>query len=149
MLPEYEVMINAYHYGILIFNLLPIYPLDGGKLFHIVFSIFMPYVQSLKLVIIVSYVTIVLMFILNIKDMKLNATIMAIFLLIKVYVEQNQISYIYEKFLLERYLNKYHFKNSKIINNPNHFYRNRHHIIRQNKQYWLEKDYLQKKYQKN
>lgn len=142
-------MINTYHYGILIFNLLPIYPLDGGKLIHIIFSMFMPYIQSLKLAIITSYIIILLILIINVPTMKLNTIIIAIFLIIKVYSEQNQINYIYEKFILERYLNQYSFKSSKLINNPKHFYRNKHHIIRENKQYWLEKDYLQKKYQKN
>lgn len=142
-------MINAYHYGILIFNLLPIYPLDGGKLIHIIFSMFMPYLQSLNITIVISYIIIFLVLIINTPTMKLNTIIIVTFLIIKVYSEQNQINYIYEKFILERYLQQYNFKNSKLINNPKHFYRNKRHIIKENKQYWLEKDYLQKKYQKN
>ena len=31
LFPEKEMLISSYHYGILFFNLLPIYPLDGGK----------------------------------------------------------------------------------------------------------------------
>lgn len=142
-------MINVYHYGILIFNLLPIYPLDGGKLLNLIFSLFIPYIHSLNLSIIISYITVFLLLINNINRLKINTIIMVIFLLIKVYLEQNQINYIYEKFILERYLNNYKFKKSKLINNSKHFYKNNRHIIRQNKQYLLEKEYLQKKYQKN
>jgi len=34
---------------LLLFNLLPIYPLDGGKLFLLVMSSFCPYYRSLKI----------------------------------------------------------------------------------------------------
>ena len=40
LFPQHINMISTYHYGILIFNLLPIYPLDGGKIvnFFIIFG---------------------------------------------------------------------------------------------------------------
>ena len=38
LFPNYSETINIYHYGILLFNLLPIYPLDGGKLLNIIFG---------------------------------------------------------------------------------------------------------------
>ena len=74
---------------------------------------------------------------------------MIIFLIIKVKSEQNKIDIIYEKFLLERYLKNYKFKKSKVINNSNKFYKENSHIIKENSQYFLEKEYLQKKYKKS
>ena len=63
--------------------------------------------------------------------------------------EQNKINYIYEKFILERYLNNYCFKKTKLIGNNNSFYKNKTHIIKENHKYYLEKEYLEKKYKKN
>ena len=42
LFPEKEVLISTYHYGILFFNLLPIYPLYGSKIFNVIFNIFPP-----------------------------------------------------------------------------------------------------------
>lgn len=149
ILPKEQNLINIYHYGILIFNLLPIYPLDGGKLMHMFISQIVPYKSSLYLSIIISYLIIIIILFLNIKKLKLNIIVMIVFLIIKVYSEQNKIHYIYEKFILERYLNNYKFKNSKIITNNKSFYKNKSHIIKDNNKYYLEKEYLIKKYQKS
>lgn len=149
LLPKYHQLISLYHYGILIFNLLPIYPLDGGKLLQLFLSSILPYKQSLKISILISYITIIILTIINISNLKLNIIVMLLFLLVKVYSEQNKINYIYEKFILERYLNNYNFKNSKLINSSKDFYKNNRHIIKEKDYYYLEKDYLIKKYQKN
>ena len=37
--------------------------------------------------------------------------------------------YMMDKFLLERYLNNYHFTKSKLINSKNNFYRNNRHLL--------------------
>lgn len=148
IIPKYKELIYVYHYGILIFNLLPIYPLDGGKLLHIILTNFMPYKVSYKISIFISYIFIIFYLLLS-WPLKLNSLIITIFLILKVYKEQEQTNYIYEKFILERYLNNYKFKNSKLVNNSNKFYKNNRHIIKQNNAYILEKDYLIKKYEKN
>lgn len=149
ILPKEQTIINIYHYGILFFNLLPIYPLDGGKLMNMFFSKFSSYKSSLYISVVLSYIMIILILIFTIKELKLNIIVMLIFLITKVYAEQNKVNYIYEKFLLERYLNNYNFKNSKIITNTNAFYKNKSHIIKENNKYFLEKEYLIKKYQKS
>ncbi len=148
IIPKYKELICIYHYGILIFNLLPIYPLDGGKLLHIILTNFMPYKNSYKISIYISYLFIIIYLLLS-WPLKLNSLIITTFLILKVYKEQEQTNYIYEKFILERYLNNYKFKNSKLVNNSNKFYKNNRHIIKQNNAYILEKDYLIKKYEKN
>ena len=147
--PQEQNLINLYHYGILIFNLLPIYPLDGGKLMHMFLSKIAPYKVSLYISISISYAIILIIFLLNMNNLKLNLLVMIIFLVIKVYSEQNKINYIYEKFILERYLNNYCFKKTKLIGNNNSFYKNKTHIIKENHKYYLEKEYLEKKYKKN
>ena len=54
------------------------------------------------------------------------------------------IKYIYNRFLLEKYLYKTKYKNKKIINNYNKMYRNTNHIIKNNKKYLKEEDFLSK-----
>lgn len=108
----------------------------------------MPYKVSYKISIFISYIFIIFYLLLS-WPLKLNSLIITIFLILKVYKEQEQTNYIYEKFILERYLNNYKFKNSKLVNNSNKFYKNNRHIIKQNNAYILEKDYLIKKYEKN
>lgn len=146
VLKNYIHLINLYHYSILIFNLLPIYPLDGGKLMNIILCNKLSFKNSLTMSILVSYVVIILLLFLNIKNVYLNLIITVVFLLYKVTREYNQINFIYNKFLLERYLNKYNFKKSKIINNYNNFHRNKKHLIKERDKYYLEKDYLNKIY---
>lgn len=82
----------------------------------------------------------------NCKHIYINLIIIIIFLVYKVAKEQVKIPEIYNKFLLERYLNKYKFKHSKIINSKEKFYRNRCHLIKVGDKYYLEDEYLEKKY---
>ena len=143
---RYTELIDLYHYGILFFNLLPVYPLDGGKLINLLLSYFLPYKLSLKATIFISYVFILLLILMNCKHIYINLIIIIIFLVYKVAKEQVKIPEIYNKFLLERYLNKYKFKHSKIINSKEKFYRNRRHLIKVGDKYYLEDEYLEKKY---
>lgn len=146
IMPRYHQYIIIYHYGILIFNLLPIYPLDGGKFVQLILSIFIPYKRSLNIAIKISYITILIYFIFSIQNLKINVIIVTLFLIYKVKKEAQMINYLYEKFMLERYLNDYKFKDSKLITNKCNFYKNKRHLIRENNAYYLEKDYLEKKY---
>lgn len=139
-------MLKNYHYGILIFNLLPIYPLDGGKLLNILLSLFFPFKRSIKITIYLSYITIFSLVIINYPNIYLNLIIMLIFLILTLQKEYKKIDQLYNKFLLERYLNHYHFSKSKIITNKDNFYRNRRHLIKEKGQYYLEDEYLAKKY---
>ena len=83
------------------------------------------------------------------KNIQINGIVMIIFLLILITKEKHKIEYIYNKFLLERYIRKYYFLKSKIIFNENNFYKNKKHILKINENYILEKDYLKRKYQIN
>ena len=138
-------MINYYHYHILIFNLLPIYPLDGGKIINILLSEFIPYKKSLKISILISYLIIVL-FIFKLEQRYINIIIMELLLVVLIYKENKKIEYIYNKFLLERHLKKYNFKRINIINNINNLYRDRRHLLKKEEKYYTEQEFLTKKY---
>lgn len=145
--PDEKNLITLYHRNILCFNLLPIYPLDGGKILKLFLEIFLPYQMSLKRIIQISYLTTGIVFI-YCPVKKLNAFIMLIFLLSLIKKEEKKIKIIYQKFLLERVNNHYNFRKSKIISNNKNFYRNKKHIIKEGEKYYLEKEYLEKKYHK-
>lgn len=147
IIPQYTAYINMYHYGILIFNMLPIYPLDGGKLVQLILSAIVPYKASLNITIKISYLIILTYFLLNIPNIKISVIIITFFLIYKVKEEEKKIKYLYEKFILERYLNNYNFRHSKLIYSPDNFYKNKRHLINENNNYYLEKEYLQKKYE--
>ncbi len=115
---------------------------------NLILELFNPYKKSFKISIIISYLFIFLLLIININSLKLNVIIMILFLMYKVSVENKYSKYKYELFLLERYINNYNFKNSKIINNVENFYRNNRHLLKINNEYTLEKEYLHNKYKK-
>ena len=137
---NYEIFRN-YHYILLIFNLLPIYPLDGGRLVNIIFNYIFPYRKGNILVIYLSYIF-VLLTIIYVNNF--NYLFMGLVLIIEIYLYYIKQDNIYNKFLLERYLYNYKFKRLKIINNINNMYRERRHIIKSNNSYITEKDYLKK-----
>ena len=138
-------VILIYHLSILIFNLLPIYPLDGGRIVNLLFNIFIPYKKSLQLIVKISYITTLIIFIIQ-KNITINIIVMLLFLLIIIHKEENKVNFIYNKFLLERVMNNYNFKRRKMINNITNFYRNRTHLIKENGKVYEEKEYLTKKY---
>lgn len=146
-LPLDKELIISYHQGILLFNLLPIYPLDGGKIVNLFLNLFIPYKLSLKVCIYLGYFLITSLFLLQ-RNITINIIVMVFLVIILITKEKQRINFQYHKFILERYLNNYNFRKSKLINNSNNFYRNRRHIIHEDGNYYLENEYLRKKMQK-
>lgn len=135
-----------YNSSILFFNLLPIYPLDGSKILSLILYYFIPYKIVNKLVIIISFVMIVLLFISN--YYKFNYAVMMIisviiYNLVKYY---GSINYYFNRFLLERYLYNITYKKNRIINDEVFMYRDKYHIFRKKGEYLTEKQYLKRKF---
>ena len=140
-------LVLRYHIGILIFNLLPIYPLDGGKLLNLLFTNIIPYKLSYKITIIISYLMTITILFLN-RQLSINMIITYIFLIFLIKKEENKSKHIYNKFLLERYLYNYNYSKNKIIKKEKNFYRTKNNIIKIGNKYYNENEYLNKKYQK-
>ena len=138
-------LILRYHLGILIFNLLPIYPLDGGKLLKLLFNNIIPYKLSYKVVIVISYFMAILILFSNNK-LSINMIITYILLIFLIRREEIKTDFIYNKFLLERYLNSYSYRKRKIIKSINSFYRTRNNVVKKNNILYDEHDILRKKY---
>lgn len=103
---------SSFHYPLLLFNLLPIYPLDGSKLVFLIWNIIGSYYYSYVVTFIISYIFI---FILIIKYHNLMILLFSIYLLIssiEIYYSRNINFYI---FLYERLKVNYHYYKEKII----------------------------------
>ena len=146
LFPEKEILISTYHYGILFFNLLPIYPLDGGKLLCLIFHTVCSYKKAFYFTFCIGYLLLFCFLVFTVFSFSLIFFFLSIFLLVKLTREYQQIPYFYERFLLERYLNHYCFKKSKLIKNTDNFYRGYRHLIKEGDFYYLEDEYLEKKY---
>lgn len=94
-----------YNTVILLFNLLPIWPLDGGKLFFLILSVLLPYRKAYNYVIICSISACIIFLILQLLLMPftLSAFILIVFLFIENRADWKQRYYVFIRFLLHRY----------------------------------------------
>ena len=143
-----NILVTRIHLGILLFNLLPIYPLDGGKLVNLIMNKIIPYKLSYRIIIYISYLFNIIILFCN-KKISINMILIYMMLIIIIRKEQNKEKFIYNKFLLERYLNHCHYKKNIIIKNENNFYKTKNNILYDGKNYYSEKTFLTKKFKKN
>lgn len=138
-------LFRSYHYSILLFNLLPIYPLDGGKLLNIMFNYFTSFRRSFKLTILISYIgifTIMGIFILNRVSLSLSLLLVLVLVICKLTNESKKEKYYFNKFVLERYLNYYRFPKIKVIKGINEMSRDYKHTFFYNGKTRSEKEEL-------
>ena len=135
-----------YNNQIIFFNLMPIYPLDGSKIINLLLSKFFNYNLSNKLTIMISLIGMSLFILTSSYNHNYSYIMVLSVLIIYNYKFIKQLKYIYNKFLLERYLYNINYPKIKIINNGNKMYKNNSHIIKVNNNYITEKKYLSKYY---
>ena len=114
---------------ILLFNILPIYPLDGSKIVNIILNKITNFKTSYFLTLIISYISIFLLIILSIINKKLIYLISLIPLLINLIDLITNKNIVFTKFLLERYLYNFKFKKIKRIKNIKYIKRDYYHYI--------------------
>lgn len=136
-----SIISTAMHFNWMIcfFNLLPIFPLDGGKLLFYSLSAFLPYKQAHKMTIIFSLCAASLIILLQIfiLPFTLSALLIMIFLLVENRTEWKNHYYLFIRFLLQRLHEPVDFKQEKLIVNRDArlidifslFRRNRKHLI--------------------
>ncbi len=118
-LPEhyYQTFVD-FNMMVLLFNLLPIWPLDGGKLVYLWRSQKASFPIAHHQTVIISMVSLLLFFllILFVQPFNLNLWIVMGFLSFSLFYEWKQRRYVFVRFLLERYYgNKMEFKSLKHI----------------------------------
>ncbi|WP_409297455.1 M50 family metallopeptidase [Peribacillus sp. SCS-26] len=90
---------------IFLFNLLPIWPLDGGRLMLILLSAWLPFLEAHKYTVYASFlfagtgIAACLVF----APLNLNMWAMALFILFSLFAEWKQRHYVFVRFLLERH----------------------------------------------
>ena len=132
-----------YHYTLLFFNLLPIYPLDGGRILNLLLSYIFPFKKSNKLIIFISFIIVIIMMFFY---KNLNFTLMTILLSFELILYLKRQEFLYNRMLLERFIDRYNFKKEKIIKNKNDMYKDKRHIIFYKNKYITEKEYLNERF---
>ena len=128
--------------SILLFNLLPIYPLDGAKILNILLNKITSFKNSYFLTLLISYISIIFLlsfFIINKIFFLVLALIPLIFNLFRLVENRN---YIFNKFLLERYLFNFNFKKKIVIKTVKDMKRDYYHFIKKDNKLIGEKLYL-------
>ena len=134
---------NLINYFIIIFNLIPIYPLDGSKILNVFFNLITSYKNSILLTVIISYIFIIVFFLMFFKLNRL-LSIVIIFLYFetnKLYKQRNEL---FNKFLLERYLYEFKFRRKKTINNIDKMKKGCKHLFYIDGKYLTESYFLKK-----
>ena len=112
--------INTYSYNLflsintslILFNIIPIYPLDGYIILNSLLNLIIPYLKSNIISLIISIITLII-FILYSYNNKINSIFVISFLLYKLYNYLKEYKYIHNKFILERSM--YDIPYNKII----------------------------------
>lgn len=136
-----------YNYFLLIFNLLPIYPLDGSK----ILNCFVNKIVSFKLSFYITiYISIMcsFLFLTFVFFKHLSFTWIPILglLLVKILEEGKNFRFLFNKFLWERYNYKFKFKREKLINNTDQMHKDYKHLFKINHYLWNEEEILRKKF---
>jgi stage IV sporulation protein FB len=136
------------HYNLLIFNLLPIVPLDGSKLLNLFLNKIFSFRLSLILTNIFSFLMIILLLLLIMYKWNLLLFITLILLIFKTIKELKSINYIFNKFLLERYIKNLKIVKTKYIKGLNlkKMHRDYKHIFILDKKYYTEREIIRKKF---
>ena len=97
-----------YNLMVLLFNLLPIWPLDGGKLVFLFLSVIHSFPKAHQTAMMISASSIILftVFTVFLSPTNLNIWVIIAFLLFSLYYEWKQGRYVFIRFLLERYYGK-------------------------------------------
>lgn len=140
-------MVKNYSFSLLVFNLLPIYPLDGGRLLNLFFNKVFSFRSSFVLSILSSIFLVFVVIVISIRlHLGLNFIMMFFFLLTKIMEEFRKRKYYYNKFVLERYIHHYYFNKYKSVGDIKEMMRERGHIFKKNGKYITEKQFLKKIY---
>ena len=142
----YELFVS-YNTTILLFNLLPIVPLDGYQFLRGISEILFPFKKAFKISFVISLIS-VLFFITYHEILSLNNYLIVSFLVYKLVSEFKNFKYQNERFLLERYLYDFPYrtiKNEKEID-LNLLKKDTYHYFFCNRKYLSEKKLLERKY---
>lgn len=149
--PNIYESFKHYHNSILLFNLIPIFPLDGIKIINLMLSKFMPYRYAHYISILISIIfMIIFTFISIIFGLSMNFVLIVGLLIHQIIRERRNHNMLCNKFIFERYLYTLNFDKTKIINDENlkKMYRDYKHVFKSKNEYITEKKELKKLFRK-
>lgn len=121
-------MFVSYNLYIILFNLIPIYPLDGFKILNSVLELVLSFKLSLKISIIFNFVFIILFF-LYLYIFNINNYVIVIFLLCNLINYIKNIKYIINKFYLERMIYDIKYDGLISVDSKDNMYKNKYNYI--------------------
>lgn len=127
--------------SLIIFNLIPIIPLDGFKIYLSIVENIFSYRISVKIMFIISFISLFILFYYT------KSIIVLLFLYIANINFFLNYQYYMNKFLLERYLYKISFKKRKYVDNINSIFKSRYNYIKYDNIYLEEGDVLKNIFQ--
>ena len=142
----YELFLT-YNTTILIFNLLPIIPLDGYQLLRCIWEILFPFKKAFKISFIISVLSILLFITYN-QIFSLNNYLIISFLVYKIIYEYKNFKYQNTRFQLERFLNDLPYRsirNEKKLD-LSFLKKNTYHYFKKGNTYVSEKKILERKF---
>ena len=141
-------LFTMYNKNIFIFNLLPIHPLDGSKILNLLLSKILPFNISNKLNIIISFITLIVTIFINYYEFNYTTFLIVGIILDNLIKYYKELKYLFNKFLLERYIYNITYKKRKKINQLNNMYKEKYHILKENSTYITEKQALSRKFKR-
>ena len=141
------IMFINYNKTILLFNLLPIIPLDGYIILKSILEYIMSFNKAFYLSLLISIVSVIL-FMSYKQVFSLNNYLIISFLIYKIYREYKEFKFKHLKFLLERYLGKFKYYKIKynMEININDLKKDTYHYFKNNNSYISEKVVLKDKF---
>ena len=121
-------MFVSYNLYIILFNLIPIYPLDGFKILNSVLELVLSFKLSLKISIIFNFVFIILFF-LYLYIFNINNYVIVIFLLCNLINYIKNIKYIINKFYLERMIYDIKYDGLISVDSKDNMYKNKYNYV--------------------
>ena len=141
-------MYSVYNKNIIIFNILPIIPLDGSKIINLILYKFIPFNLTNKIMVYISFIMIMFLFIRNYYKINYTMIMTLSIILDNIIKYYKNIDYLFNRFLLERYLYNFNYNSYKEIKDISLMYKNRIHIFHVNNKYIKEKDYIREIFNK-
>ena len=139
-------LFNIYNQSILIFNVLPIHPLDGSKILNLLLSKIIPFNMANKLNIFISIITLFIMIFINYYEFNYTTILIIGIILDNLTKYTKELKYIFNKFLLERYIYNITYPKTKKINKFKEMYKEKYHVLKENNTYITEKQALSHKF---
>lgn len=142
-------LFNSYNKTIMLFNILPIIPLDGYIFLRSILEYIFPYKKTYYLSLIISIISIVVFITYN-EIFSLNNYLIISFLIYKIIISIKEFKYIYMRFLTERYLYELPYEKLKYENKTdiNLLKKDTYHYFKNQDKVYSEKKILNKIFNK-